>query len=188
MSSPGDAPPSARRRHGAIVRRAISALATLAVAGTLAAVGPALPVAAVGLAPAVAAATSSTARSDRGFAGALARFTATLGATQRQSLADATRGGLRLGDLDAAQRAALGDVMDELLSDEAARAFADIMRADAELDALEGGGSSHAIERYTVLLLDDGDGVFLQLAGEQVAVDAIGRDGRLVVDIDLRGA
>lgn len=153
------------------MRRLISALAALAVAGSLAA----------GFGAAPASAATGTLSQPSSVAPALAairRFTASLDAHQRAALAGPTGSGVRLDDLSAGQRAAAMQLLDSLLSAEGRRVIAEAMAADDALAAADGGAGSGD---YRIGYLETGEGAFLQFAGPQLAVNAlVGAEGVIV--------
>src|SRR5687767_2902770 len=116
---------SASRFHTTVTRRVIGALASLALAGGLAA-GPAL---------AAGAATSRSSAAVRLAAGTATDLVAALDARQAAALAGGIPNvpgtGVRLGDLTAGQRAAAYALLRSLLSADAWTQVADLLAADA---------------------------------------------------------
>lgn len=153
--------PVAERWHRRRMRQIIGALSALALMG--------------GIGGGVAAVTSAT-----------SAFSESLG--PRLALAGGPTGaGLRFGDLDATQRAAAVAVLEQALGAEGYAQLTAAMAADDELDAALGGGTGWGSDDYRVALLTDpdGDGFFFQFGGRQLAVNAIYRDGFLLVEPEL---
>jgi hypothetical protein len=164
------------RFHTAVTRRVIGALAALALAGGIAA-GPVV---------AAAAATSRVSSSVRTTTADAAAFVASLAPEQVAALFDGAPNvagtGLRLGDLTAEQRAAFALVR-SLVSAEAWTQLADLLDADADLDAAAGGGSPWSADDYRLALFGEPDGDYvLQFSTAEVVLSAI-RQGD---EIDVR--
>lgn len=165
------------RFHTAVTRRVIGALAALALAGGIAA-GPVV---------AAAAATSRASSSIRTTTVDAAAFVASLDPGQLAALFDGAPNvpgtGLRLGDLTAEQRAAAFALLRSLVSAEAWAQLADLLEADADLDAAAGGGSPWSADDYRLALFGEPDGDYvLQFSTAEVVLSAI-RQGD---EIDVR--
>lgn len=173
-----DSTSTASRFHTAVTRRVIGALAGLALAGGIAA-GPVVAEAAEASARASSSVKTTTASA--------AGFVASLDDAHVAALFDGAPNvpgtGLRLGDLTTGQRAAALDLLRSLLSAEAWAQLADLLAADAELDAASGGGSTWSADDYRLALFGEPDGDYvLQFSTADVVLSAI-RQG---ASIDVR--
>lgn len=175
-----DSTRTASRFHTAVTRRVIGALAALALAGGIAA-GPV---------DSAAAAASRTSASVRTTAASAADFVASLDSRQAAALFDGEPNvpgtGLRLGDLTADQRDAAFAVLRSLLSAEAWGQLADLLAADAELDAAVGGGSEWSSDDYRLALFGEPDGDFVvQFSTADVVLSAIRQGDAIDVRPDV---
>ncbi|HWH96893.1 MAG TPA: DUF3500 domain-containing protein [Pseudolysinimonas sp.] len=170
-----DSTRAASRFHTAVTRRVIGVLAALALAGGIAA-GPVVEDA--------AEAASRESSSVRATPAGAADFVASLDSGHVEALFGGAPNvpgtGLRLGDLTADQRAAALDLLRSLLSAEAWGQFADLLAADAELDAAAGGGSAWSADGYRLALFGEPDGDYvLQFSTADVVLSAI-RQGDII--------
>ena len=173
---------SASRFHTTVTRRVIGALAGLALAGGLAA-GPAL---------AASASTTRSSASVRTAPTTASLLVGTLDDEQRRALFDGIPNlpgtGVRLGDLTESQRAAVYALVRSLLSAEAWAQVADLLAADAELDAAAGGGSAWSADDYRVALFGDPAGDYvLQFSTAEVVLSAIAQGDEIDVRPDVVG-
>lgn len=168
MSIAAPAPlPVAERLHRRTMRRLIGTLASLAIAGGLAA--------GVGIAPVAAAPPASSTRMTGAAVAVLAvirRFTDTLTPAQRAALAGPTGTGVTLSSLTSIQRGTALGMLRTLLTADAWAVIDDAMRAD---DALAASGAGEGSGAYVIGYLEDprGAGAFLQFAGPQLAVNVL---------------
>jgi hypothetical protein len=163
------------RFHTVVTRRVLGALAALALAGGIAA-GP------VAEEPAEAATRSSS--SVKATAASATGFVAALDDADVEALFDGVPNvpgtGLRLGDLTIDQRAAAYALLRSLLSAEAWEHLAELIAADAELDAAAGGGSAWSTDDYRIALFGEPAGDYvLQFSTADVVLSAI-RQGDVV--------
>jgi hypothetical protein len=175
-----DSTRAASRFHTAVTRRVLGALAALALAGGIAA-GP------VAEEPAEASPRSS---SSVKAAASAAGFVASLDDGDLAALFDGVPNlpgtGLRLGDLTADQRAAAYALLRSLLSAEAWAHLADLLAADAELDAVAGGGSEWSADDYRIAVFGEPDGDYvLQFSTAEVVLSAIRQGDAIDVRPDV---
>ncbi|GHF06656.1 DUF3500 domain-containing protein [Pseudolysinimonas yzui] len=175
-----DSTRTASRFHTTVTRRVLGALAALALAGGIAA-GPVV---------AASAATSRTSSSVRTAAAGAADFVAALDPAQVAALFDGVPNipgtGLRLGDLTAEQRDAAFTLLRSLLSAEAWAQLAELLAADAELDAAAGGGSEWSADDYRIALFGEPDGDYvLQFSTADVVLSAIRQGDAIDVRPDV---
>jgi hypothetical protein len=169
------------RFHTAVTRRVLGTLAALALAGGIAA-GP------VAEEPAEAATRSSS--SVKAAAPTATGFVDTLDDADVAALFDGVPNvagtGLRLGDLTTDQRAAAYALLRSLLSEEAWAQLTDLLAADAELDAVAGGGSAWSADDYRVALFGEPDGDYvLQFSTAEVVLSAIRQGDAIDVRPDV---
>ncbi len=175
-----DSTHTASRFHTAVTRRVLGSLAALALAGGIAA-GPVV---------AAAAAASRVSTTVRTATASAADFVATLEPAQIAALFDGAPNvpgtGLRLGDLTAEQRSAAFALLRSLLSAEAWAQLADLLAADAELDAAAGGGSAWSADDYRLALFGEPDGDYvLQFSTADVVLSAIRQGDAIDVRPDV---
>ncbi|MET0304240.1 MAG: DUF3500 domain-containing protein [Microbacteriaceae bacterium] len=186
-------PVADQRHHRSVLRRAIGALAALAVAGALAA-GASAPPASASPSGSGERTSASTTTSDgggaekRGSAPAAptaivsARaLLASLSPSQLRSALAPESDGLLLGSLDASQREQLMATLRALLSPEAYAELTSVMEADDALDRAAGGDTPFAVDRYSLVVIGDiaGGSAFLQFGGVHLVINAIWADGEL---------
>jgi hypothetical protein len=174
IAAPG-ATPADQRFYRRTMRHLIGALAALAVVGGLAAGVPAL--AAGGTA--TTAVASRVAASGLPALAAIRRLAAGFGQTERAALSST---GLRLGALTSAERAEALAAVRALLSGEAWALVGGAMEAD---DALAAAGGGAGTDAWTLTLLEHETGAFFQLAGPELALNAIEEGGALLVEPEL---
>lgn len=164
-----DSTSTASRFHTAVTRRVLGALAALALAGGIAA-GP--------VTEETAEATTRASSSVKATSASAVGFVASLDAAHVAALFGGAPNvpgtGLRLGDLTTDQLVAAHALLRSLLSADAWAQLADLLAADAELDAAAGGGSPWSADDYRLALFGEPDGDYvLQFSTADVVLSAI---------------